>query len=117
MNTLQRHLLALFGELGLPVFLRGWVPAGQRRPYLTLELALAPPRERGTLVLRCYAPTEGGNALRLAWLDALGKLIPPAGTVVAGLAVVRPGPTRLPGSPLDRDGVTAEAELSVVRFG
>jgi hypothetical protein len=116
MNELQRRLLAFFGELGLPVFLRGWVPAGQPRPYLTLELELAPLREPGTLVLRYYAPAVGGNRLRLDWLAALGERIPPAGVSVAGQAVIRPGKTRLSGCPGDRDGLAAEAELGIVRF-
>ncbi len=116
MGSLQQRLTAFLGGLGVPVYLQGWVPARTARPYVTLALETAPPPEPGRLTLRYYAPREGGNAARAAFLEALERLIPPAGTAMAGLCLLRRERERLTGGPADPEGPAAETELTLIRF-
>ena len=116
MGNLQRLLTAFLGGLGVPVYLRGWVPVRAARPYMTFEPEAARPPEKGRLTLRYYAPRENGNAARAAWLTALERLIPPAGTVLAGTCLLRPETERLAGGPGDPEGPAAEAVLTLIRF-
>ena len=116
MGDLQRRLTAFLGGLGVPVYLRGWVPARAVRPYMTFAPETARPLEKGRLTLRYYAAREGGNAARAAWMAALGRLIPPAGTVLAGVCLLRPETERLTGGPGTPEGPAAEAVLTLTRL-
>lgn len=116
MRSLQQLLMAFLGGLGVPVYLEGWVPPGAQKPYTTVEIAAERMGEKGRVRLRLLAPRTGGSACRTDWLDRLGRLIPPAGVVLAGQYVLQPAGERLLGGPGDPDGPAAAVELVLIRY-
>ena len=92
MTALQRALTAFFAQLGLPVYLADWVPAGADCPYLTLTLENAGGAQ-GRVTVRSWHRAAGeANAARAAVLDALAAAVPVGGVCLplpAGCAVLR----------------------------
>ena len=97
MTELMRALTACFARAGMPVYLRGWVPAGAERPLVILAVEAADRLRVGgvTAEIRVRGATRDGqsaNERLLAGMDALAALVSPGGLTLhpgGGCAMLR----------------------------